>query len=66
MPRWTQNGYIDSQGKRVLNEDIWKQIEKRIALIEAGGLSVQLWQVPKEKNTEADALAKMGVGVSDR
>jgi ribonuclease HI len=48
MHKLTWNGYIESEGHRVVNEDLRQDIELAINSLEAGGLAVEFWQVPRD------------------
>ena len=65
MHKWTWNGYIDSGGHCVVNEDLWQDTEVQTNSLEAGGLAVEFWQVPRDQNAEGDAMAKRAFEIPD-
>lgn len=43
MHKWTWNGYIDSEGHRDVNEDLWQDNQVAVNSLEAEGLAVEFW-----------------------
>lgn len=58
MPKWVANGFINSKGLPVANQELWQEVDRLLTLLETGGMRIQFWLVPREQNTEADALAR--------
>jgi ribonuclease HI len=55
---WQQNGWKTARGKAVLNQDLWKELIKKLNKWRANGLEVVFWRIPRALNTIADSLAK--------
>ncbi|TFA99286.1 Ribonuclease H1 [Trichoderma ghanense] len=60
IQKWIENGGMNSQGKPAAHFDTLKKILERLDDMTdevKGDMKVKLWQVPREENKEADALA---------
>lgn len=58
--RWLESGGIGSTGRQVTYWEDFDIIHEKLDEMEhrdSGGIKVQFWHVPREKNREADALA---------
>ncbi|KAH7304688.1 hypothetical protein B0I35DRAFT_444750 [Stachybotrys elegans] len=55
---WLRNGWTKTSGGDVKNKDLWEQFLGEIEWSKNSGLSVQLWNIPRELNSEADTAAK--------
>lgn len=44
-----------------MNQDLWKELLRVIAKVEARGAAVSFWHVRRQDNTEADRLANEGL-----
>lgn len=58
LPTWKCKGWINSQGRRVANCELWQTIDRQISELEGSGIRGQFWHVPRQYNQEADYLAK--------
>ncbi|RDW86068.1 uncharacterized protein DSM5745_02710 [Aspergillus mulundensis] len=56
---WKEKGWKTAKGSPVANIDHWKRLEQQIEFLEAGGVTVRFWLVPKEMNQQAEILAKL-------
>lgn len=56
--QWEFNGFKDSNGKDVLDADVFRELHARISRLEQGaGMDVSFWCVEREWNLEAGELA---------
>ncbi|KAG0651388.1 Ribonuclease H [Hyphodiscus hymeniophilus] len=65
IDKWEQNGWKLSsfRGQRpadVKNQDLWKLMLKEIWKLQAEGVNVSFWRIPRELNGRADQYAKFG------
>ncbi|KAF7718360.1 Uncharacterized protein PECH_001045 [Penicillium ucsense] len=58
MPKWIQNGYINSSGRPVENQELWREVDRLLTMLETGGMCIKFWLVSRDKNKEADDLAR--------
>ncbi|KAG6836908.1 hypothetical protein H0H93_001495 [Arthromyces matolae] len=56
------NGLRNLQGKRPANIDLFLKLDQKVKAIEATGLLVGLWNIPKKHNTLANNLARKATG----
>lgn len=66
IPRWRENGYRTSKGKKVKNTDRFKSLAEKALKLRNEGFDLSLDHVPREKNREADALAKNGAALAKK
>ncbi|TGO63078.1 hypothetical protein BCON_0015g00060 [Botryotinia convoluta] len=57
--KWKENGFKTSTGKPVVNAEIFQELDTLISKFDQFHIPVWFWQVKKEFNTSADALARM-------
>ncbi|KAI4195200.1 MAG: hypothetical protein LQ350_007322 [Teloschistes chrysophthalmus] len=57
ITKWRVNGYRTSKGTIVVNHEIFAQIDREVGVLEALGVKVAFWHVPRERNQNAGALA---------
>ncbi|CAO2650720.1 Nn.00g020120.m01.CDS01 [Neocucurbitaria sp. VM-36] len=60
MEQWIENEGVGSSGTQVAHFEILEQLHEKLDYMEYsddGGREVQFWQIPREMNREADALA---------
>ncbi|KAL9579147.1 MAG: hypothetical protein Q9212_005276 [Teloschistes hypoglaucus] len=57
ITKWRMNGYRTSKGTIVVNHEIFAQIDREVRILEALGVKVAFWHVPRERNQNADSLA---------
>ncbi|EEU43775.1 uncharacterized protein NECHADRAFT_82905 [Fusarium vanettenii 77-13-4] len=55
---WVRKGWTTRVGGNVKNKDLWDLLLGEVERLKQQGLSVDLWNIPRENNTEADAAAK--------
>lgn len=60
IPKWRQNGYRLSSGKKAKNADLFQSLTLAMAMLESKGIDLFLDHIPREENRKADALAKSG------
>ncbi|KAJ5491459.1 hypothetical protein N7539_003026 [Penicillium diatomitis] len=58
MPKCIQNGYINSSGRPVENQELWREVDRLLTMLETGGMCIKFWLVSRDKNKEADDLAR--------
>lgn len=61
---WIEANGISSRGTPIAHLDILKQLHEILDDMEYGddgGVGVNFWHVPREKNVEADALANQAL-----
>ncbi|KAK2033885.1 hypothetical protein LX32DRAFT_25114 [Colletotrichum zoysiae] len=58
MKKWLANGWKNTRGEKVKNEDLWDNLMLTMMSLGKLGVAVEFWQVPKKENKEADRLAK--------
>ncbi|KAK1689082.1 hypothetical protein BDP55DRAFT_654140 [Colletotrichum godetiae] len=61
MNKWLANGWKNTKGEKVKNEDLWDNLMLTMMSLGQVGVAVEFWQVPKKENKEADKLAKLGL-----
>ncbi|ETS75279.1 hypothetical protein PFICI_12223 [Pestalotiopsis fici W106-1] len=59
---WLRNGWTTSEGHAVKNKDLWELLLGEVERWDEQGLKIELWRIPREANTEADAAAKKAAG----
>ncbi|KAF2227570.1 ribonuclease H-like domain-containing protein [Elsinoe ampelina] len=62
---WLVNGWLNSHGAAVANQDLWTALLTKIAKLRNEGVSVYFWYIPREFNTAADRLAREGADMED-
>ncbi|RSL51059.1 hypothetical protein CEP54_011599 [Fusarium duplospermum] len=55
---WVRKGWKTRVGDDVKNKDLWDLLLGEVERWEQQGLSVELWKIPRENNTDADTAAK--------
>lgn len=55
---WVRKGWKTRVGDDVKNKDLWDLLLGDVERWKLKGLSVDLWKIPRENNTDADAAAK--------
>lgn len=55
---WIKHGWKTRNGEDVKNQDLWEALLGQVEKVKEEGLTVYLWQIPREWNTVADAAAK--------
>ena len=63
LPSWKTKGWKKSDGKPVLNADLWKRLDELASLHQVTWVWVQSHS-GNPGNETADALAKMGIGMT--
>jgi ribonuclease HI len=58
MLRWRANGFTNAHGHEIVDADLFRALDGRIAGLANGGVTVQFWLVGKKENMEAIQLAK--------
>jgi ribonuclease HI len=56
--RWKLNGWANSKGKEIANQDLWTQLDTLCFDHERDIGTVAFWRVDRKRNEEADALAR--------
>lgn len=62
---WVRNGWTTRQGGDVKNKDLWEALLARTKEFAKFGMKVELWKIPRESNTVADAIAKEAAEEAD-
>ncbi|KAL8712348.1 MAG: hypothetical protein Q9220_003499 [cf. Caloplaca sp. 1 TL-2023] len=57
---WINNGWKDSKGNEVADQDLWEILIAKLRYWDGRGLQVRFWRVRSEWNREAGQLAKEG------
>ncbi|KAF7947432.1 hypothetical protein EAE96_008520 [Botrytis aclada] len=57
--KWKENGYKTSTGKPVVNAEIFRELDTLISKFNQFHIPVWFWQVKKEFNASANALARI-------
>ncbi|KAI4195213.1 MAG: hypothetical protein LQ350_007335 [Teloschistes chrysophthalmus] len=60
--RWKGSGYLNAQGKPLVNGDYFMRIDQEIQSLQNLGIDVSFWRVPKDRNQEANKLANAAFG----
>jgi ribonuclease HI len=60
---WVHNGWKTHTGDDVKNRDLWEVLLGEVERWHERGVWVELWRIPRELNTAADAAAKKAVKV---
>ncbi|KAL8916927.1 MAG: hypothetical protein Q9172_006049 [Xanthocarpia lactea] len=60
IPKWRTNGYRTAQKKPVGNADLFKILDQKTTELMKVGVLVRLNHIPREQNSIADRLAKLG------
>lgn len=55
---WFRKGWKTRAGEEVKNKDLWEFLLGEVERWKDEGLTVKLWKIPRELNTEADKAAK--------
>lgn len=55
---WVKNGWVKRGGGGVKNKDLWEALLGEMERYKDEGMAIQLWSIPREWNTVADAAAK--------
>lgn len=55
---WESNSWTTQQGADIKNQDMWKLLLKEIRRLQAEGVNVSFWRIPREWNERADMHAK--------
>jgi len=55
--KWKKTGWLNAKGLPVANGDLFQDVEKKIIQLNDLGVEVLFWQVPSERNVEAEGLA---------
>jgi ribonuclease HI len=64
--KWRLNGWLTAKKTLVINRDLFELLIDDVEELETKYLiGVDFWLVPRERNTEADRLARLGLGTSD-
>jgi ribonuclease HI len=58
---WTRNGWKTRNGGMAKNRDLWEVLLDEVEKLDDQGLRVQLWNIPRELNRDADAAAKKAI-----
>lgn len=59
--KWLKNGWLTANKTPVKNRDLWEKLLIAYAVLEDLDVTVNFWHVPREKNAEADSLARQGM-----
>ncbi|OWP00409.1 hypothetical protein B2J93_3959 [Marssonina coronariae] len=59
--KWEKNGYMNGLGKRVVNSNLFKQLQAEVLKLTRLGVEVQFWLVKREDNAEAIRLVSEAV-----
>lgn len=57
VEKWKKTGWKNAKGLPVGNGDIFQDVESAIIRLNDMGVEVLFWQVPRERNVEAERLA---------
>ena len=63
--RWVENGWVTRAGNGVQNRDLWEALLGEVERYHDEGMAVELWRIPREWNTVADAAAKEAAARED-
>lgn len=55
---WLRKGWKTSSGDKAKNRDLWEALLGEMERLNAHGMKIQFWRIPREWNSEADKLAK--------
>ena len=56
---WESNGWIKSNGKPAINQDLWKLLLKRCRVLQRERCrQISFWHIPRDENETADSVAK--------
>ncbi|KAG6914512.1 hypothetical protein DXG01_016844 [Tephrocybe rancida] len=58
FPLWRSNGWRNAQGRRPANLDLFIKLDELVTAVEATGIVVGFWHVPRRYNVVADNLAR--------
>ncbi|KAK3896846.1 hypothetical protein C8A05DRAFT_20266 [Staphylotrichum tortipilum] len=61
LKKWQGNGWQTANRTAVKNRDLWEELARRIEEFKGLEAEVEFWLVPRDMNTEADALANEGL-----
>ncbi|OHE91673.1 hypothetical protein CORC01_13019 [Colletotrichum orchidophilum] len=61
LKKWLANGWKNTKGEKVKNEDLWDNLMLTMMSLGQVGVTVEFWQVPRKENKEADRLAKLAL-----
>lgn len=54
--KWKDNGYLNTRRQPVTNAALFREVDDLVGSLEDVGICVLFWHVPREQNTDADAL----------
>jgi ribonuclease HI len=58
---WVENGWRNYRGKEVANRRAFEHVHPTIEGMEAGGINVEFWLVPRNYNRQADRLTNLAL-----
>jgi ribonuclease HI len=59
--KWRDNGYLNARGAPIVNRDLMQHLDQICNELVEIGFKPRFWHVPREKNRQADALAKAAI-----
>jgi ribonuclease HI len=59
--KWKKNGYRTSRGTPVTNAPLFKRLEELVIKLNGLNVEVLFWQVPRDRNKQADTWANMAL-----
>lgn len=63
---WRQNGWMASNGHRILNEDLWLCLFGEVERWHDLGLSIEFWHIPRDWNGVADHGARCAARLNEQ
>ncbi|CAM6121841.1 unnamed protein product [Calypogeia fissa] len=63
---WSSNGFLDANGRPVVNRQAFEQLDSSICALERRGIKILFWRVDREHNQDADHLANLALGPQRR
>lgn len=56
--KWRENRFSNARGQPVVNGELFQLVEVEVEELEDLGVKVHFWLVPRQRNQNADTLAK--------
>jgi ribonuclease HI len=61
MRKWRRTGFCGSRGQRLVNGDLFEELDELVFELNGRGVTVLFWQMPRALNGEADQLANLAL-----